>query len=180
MQKVFLFFLTATLTTAFACNVSYIKKEKSLRTVYFKLRAEPAECGLNYQPYLDYSRRALIGGRHAEALWAARKGLSAYLKNRGSRKLAYLYLRFIEGSSLYELNRLEEAIVSLKKVTGHPKINHWKVRDLRQRAYLRLIQTYYLKAGRRKDNNVKYLVSVFSKKYPYSTYRKLLTGWMKS
>ncbi len=80
------------------------------------------------------------------------------------------------------MNRLEEAITVLKKITSHrAKRNLNKITEIQQKALMQLISVYYLKNHSRKKNpDINYLVNIFKNKYPESKYLVLILKWYNS
>ena len=154
-------------------------QEKNLRKVYLQLKYMPKNC-LDSRTLLNLSKRSLLAGRFAEALWASQKGLE--ILNTNGNIVIESELKLIQGSILREMNRLEEAIIVLKNVIRekNTKSSYRYRKNLklnRQKAFLQLIYTYYNKTGSKRSSDVNYLINSFRNIYPESPYLNLLEDW---
>lgn len=143
--------LTSLNANLLSCDQRLFRKEVNLNVMFRHLRDNGAKCKPGWFIYAGFGERSLIANRYAMALWASNKGLK--LRNMNT-------LRLLKSEALMGLKRYEEAIALLKPLA----FGNYQ-RKFRYRAHIKLINSYYLKNGKRKDVNVKYLLSLFKKNY---------------
>lgn len=164
--------LPASGQAAGSCSSRFLFKEKKVRSLYFQVRKQEKKCSFTAQFYLDLSKRAYLAQEYSIAIWAAKKGLSVSGQKKGitNRELTY-YL----GISFLEKDRLEEAIRSLQKIVQeNPRQK--ELREVTQKSHLALIEAYYRKKGKNKDD-ILYLVHLFYNRYGTNGYRGNLRFW---
>ena len=202
MKKILIIFLTIIGFTGFSvnilsakkniCSFDYIKKEENIRKVYLSYRMNSKNCLSAWHLY-KLGERAYLAGRLSEALWSTKKALQK-ISNKNS--LFILKLKNLKGSIFREMNRIEEAIIILRKIVffdmdnlnnlgSFDKRNYSKKKKLalleleQQKALLQLIYAYYEKTGSKESNDVKYLVNLFKGRYKNGTYMSLLSKWFQ-
>jgi len=152
---------------AIPCSDSQLTSEKEISKTYTIARG--SSCRFSASAYLSAGKSSLLAHRPTEALWFAQMAEKGKLP---SGQLPDLFL--LEGDSLLELGRYEEAIIALQH-----KFPSSATPEYQQKAHLLLIKTYYLKAGKTRDKNVLYLLSTYNKKYPESRFSDLLQSWLE-
>lgn len=156
-----------------ACSTNLVKKQKNIEEVFVELRSLPPHCGQKDRLFLEFANRAYLGGHYVKSLWA----VETALQRQKIRDNNYWSLKVLEGKNLNALNRFEEAIEVLRPMAIQNKADQASS-VLKQRAHLALIESYYLRAGRNKDKNVFYLISLFMSRHPNSRYQPLLRDWL--
>lgn len=167
------------LVIAGQCSTSFLWGEKHLRDIYYDLRKADKNCNLKPIVYKIYGERALLAGRVQEAWWSAQKGLWAHNKTP-ARGFVEERLRLLAGRALTEMGRHEEAISYLKKLalSGDTSRERPVLIEIREQAFMALIKTYYNRAHKKTDKNVRYLVTRFKKEFPHSRYKPLVNHWL--
>lgn len=166
----FLFFVKGVVFAQKQCFDEAIFHQKSLRDSYLSLRAASKSCEIASTSYLVYGERAILAKRYAEALWAAQQGQKV-----ASSKEKYPLL-LMEGWAFLHLGRLEESITALKKI-AYNKSLYSASSSLAASAHLLLIKSYYLRAGKKKDDNVLFLYNLFHKRYSKRPELEMLQAW---
>lgn len=156
-----------------ACSTNLVKKQKNIEELFAELRSLPSHCGQKDRLFLEFANRAYLGGHYVKSLWA----VETALQRQKRRDNHYWSLKVLEGKNLNALNRFEEAIEVLRPMAIQNKADQASS-HLKQRAHLALIESYYLRAGRNKDKNVFYLISLFMSRHPNSRYQPLLRDWL--
>ncbi len=151
---------------AVPCSDTQLSSEKEISKTYTLARG--SSCRFSASTYLSAGKSSLLAHRPTEALWFAQMAAKGKLP---SGRLPDLFL--LEGESMLDLGRYEEAIIALKH-----KFPSSAPLEYQQRAHLLLIKTYFLKAGKTRDKNVLYLLSTYNKKYPESRFSDLLQSWL--
>ena len=155
------------------CSANLVKKQKDIDELFSDLRALPSYCSQRDRLYLEFANRAYLGGHYIKSLWA----VEVALQSQKVQNDYFWNLKVLEGKNLNALNRFEEAIDVLRPMAIQNKADKASAL-IKQRAHLALIESYYLRAGRNKDKNVFYLISLFMSRHPDSRYQSLLRDWL--
>lgn len=170
------FFLHAACFSASRLETSQLQ-QKSLREIYFLLRASVNKCKLTANDFLVYAEKAIVAQRCSETLWAVQHGLKTSAINQEQK----YKLLLLQGRAFLCLNRTEEAISTLKKIVQNKKLYTSKeFNDIAFSAHLVYIKAYYVRANKKKDANVIYLLNLLKKRYPKKSEISLTNNWQKN
>jgi len=164
--------LTTSLLSLPKCSYKFITKQKNISKTYYNLRNHKKKCYLTVHHFLEFAKRSFLAGRLSESLWASNYGLKT-----SKNEFNVIPLRYIKAMTLFEKNRLEEAIISLKKIYNQ-SIKNKNLKEYKEKALLLLIKIYYKKHNQR-DKNVAYLLRLYRSKYKESKYYSLVSRWQK-
>lgn len=152
--------------TIWACKPFRADKYDSLAKAYLDLRFSKVLCKLTAKDYFALASRAIVAQRYSEAHWMSEKApVDSKFHNR---------IQILKGHALLEMGRYEESILELKSTLKR----HTK-KEESQKAHLLLIKAFYQKDNMTLSKNVKYLISLFNRRYPSSSLKTLLAKWRK-
>jgi len=153
------------------CRVSVNAGTRNLKTLYAQLRKADKSCSLLPKMYLEFSDRALMAERYAEALWATQSGIRKSVNTSVTNKLI-----LNQGLAFIGKDRNEEAITVLKKLAIKGSRKHVDAR-VKKVAHLALIKAYYQKNQSPRNKNVNFLINLYFHRYPDSPYDSILFEW---
>ena len=161
-----LFAFMITNAAIWACKTFRADEYDSLTKAYLDLRFSKVLCKLTAKDYFALASRAIVAQRYSEVHWMSKKApIDSKFHNR---------IQILKSHALREMGRYEESITELKSI-----LKRRTKEEESQKAHLLLIKAFYKKDNMTLSKNVKYLISLFNRRYPDSSLKTLLAKWRK-